>query len=53
MIYIDHKMLVLLKNYLNYIKDSIFGCFFKEELNYTAIKDIRILIRLEKGNESN
>ena len=53
MIYIDHKMLVLLNNYLNYIKDSIFECFFKEELNYTAIKDIRILIGLEKGNESN
>ena len=24
------KMLVLLKNYLNYLKDSIFECFFKE-----------------------
>ena len=30
MIYIIHKMFVLFKNYLNYIKDSIFGCFFKE-----------------------
>ena len=30
MIYIIHKMLVLLKNNLNYLKDSIFGCFFKE-----------------------
>ena len=27
---IIHKMLVLLKNHLNYIKDSIFKCFFKE-----------------------
>ena len=53
MIYINHKMLVLLKNYLNCIKDSIFESFFKEELNYTVIKDIRIHIRLEKGNESN
>ena len=30
MIYIIHKMLVLLKNCLNYFKDSIFECFFKE-----------------------
>ena len=30
MIYIIHKMLVLLKNHLNYLKVSIFECFFKE-----------------------
>ena len=30
MIYIIHKMLVLIKNNLNYLKDSIFECFFKE-----------------------
>ena len=30
MIYIIHKMFVLLKNNLNYLKDSIFKCFFKE-----------------------
>ena len=30
MIYIIHKMLVLLKNHLNYLKNSIFKCFFKE-----------------------
>ena len=29
-IYIIHKMLVLLKNRLNYLKDSICKCFFKE-----------------------
>ena len=27
MIYIIHKMLVLLKNHLNYLKYSIFECF--------------------------
>ena len=27
MIYIIHKMLVLIKNNLNYLKDSIFKCF--------------------------
>ena len=30
MIYIIHKMLVLLKNHLNYFKDSIFEYFFKK-----------------------
>ena len=30
MVYIIHKMLVLLKNNLNYLKDSIFYRFFKE-----------------------
>ena len=29
MIYIIHKMLVLLKNHLNYLKNSIFKCFHK------------------------
>ena len=30
MIYIIHKVLVLLKNNLNHLKDSIFKWFFKE-----------------------
>ena len=30
MIYIIHKMLVLLKSYLNYLKQNIFKCFFKK-----------------------
>ena len=30
MINIIHKMLLLLKNHLNYLKDSIFDCFFKK-----------------------
>ena len=30
MIYIIHKMQVLLKNQPNYLKDRIFECFFKE-----------------------
>ena len=29
-IYIFHKIFLLLKNHLNYFKDSIFECFFKE-----------------------
>ena len=30
MIYIIHKMLVLIKNNLNYLKDSAFECFLKD-----------------------
>ena len=30
MIYIIHKMLVLLKNNLNYLKDNLFESFFRE-----------------------
>ena len=30
MIYIIHQMLIFLKNQLNYLKDNILECFFKE-----------------------
>ena len=30
MIYISHKILGLLKNHLNYLKDNIFKCCFKK-----------------------
>ena len=30
MVYIIHKMLILLKNQLNFLKDNIFECLFKE-----------------------
>ena len=30
MTYIIHKILVLLKNHLNYLKDNIFECFLKK-----------------------
>ena len=30
MIYIIHKMLTLLKNHLNFLKDNIFEYFFKK-----------------------
>ena len=35
MIYIIHKMLLLLKNNLNFFKGNIFECFFKEYENKT------------------
>ena len=30
MVYVIHKMLALLKNHLNYLKDNIVKCFFKK-----------------------
>ena len=30
MIYTIHKMLVLIKNHQNYLKNNIFECFFKD-----------------------
>ena len=30
MIYTIHKILVLIKNHLNYLKDNIFECLFKK-----------------------
>ena len=40
MIYIIHKMLILLKNNLNYLKDSIFEYFFK----YNRLLFFKIII---------
>ena len=37
MIYIIHKMLALFKNYLNYLKDSIFECFLREYIDFYDI----------------
>ena len=34
MIYIIHKMLVLIKNNLNYLKDSIFKCFLRSIIDF-------------------
>ena len=58
MIYIIHKMLVLLKIHLNYLKDSIFE-FFSQHImmeslsleEWNIIKDIRNLFR--QGKETN
>ena len=40
-IYIIHKILVLLKNYPNFLRDSFFQCFFKE-YNIPLLKKIII-----------
>ena len=41
MIYAVHKMLVLLQNYLNYLKDSIFECFVFSTYNAGKFKSWR------------
>ena len=33
-IQITHKILVLLKNHLNYLKDSIFECFLRSIIDF-------------------
>ena len=47
MIYKIQKMLVLLKNHLNYLKDSIFECFFKKYNRLLLFKKKVILFMME------
>ena len=44
MIYIIHKILVLIKNHLNYPKDNIFKCFFKKYNRLLFFKKITFYI---------
>ena len=39
-IYIIHKMLVLIKNQMNYFKDNIFKCFFMKYNRLLPFKKI-------------
>ena len=61
MIYIIHKILPLIKNHLDCLKDSIFECFFKEYNKLLFFENInqffsqRILMkssRLEKDKKN-
>ena len=47
MIYEIQKMLVLLKDHLNYLKDSIFECFFKKYNRLLLFKKKMILFMME------
>ena len=40
MIYIIHKILILIKNHMNYFKDNIFTCFFKKYKRLLFFKKI-------------
>ena len=39
-IYIIHKILVSLKNRLNFLKDSIFECFLRSIIDFYVLKKI-------------
>ena len=39
MIYIIHKTLVLIENYLNYLKDNVFEFFFKKYIHFYFLKN--------------
>ena len=43
MIHIIHKILVLIKNHLNYLKDNIFECFFKKNNRLLFFEKINFL----------
>ena len=50
MIYIIHEMLVLPKNHLNYLKDKIFECFFKEHNRHLIfLKNLIFFITYNNG----
>ena len=38
MIYIIHKIIALLKNHLNYLKDNIFECFLRIIIDFYFLK---------------
>ena len=44
MIYIIRKMLVLIKNNLNYLKDSIFKCFSRSITDLTFLRKLIFFI---------
>ena len=50
MIYITQNILVLLKNQLNYLKDSIFECLFKEHFFFITFNDGKIKSEKRKHN---
>ena len=40
MIYIIHKILVLIKNHLNYLKDNLFECFLRSIIDFYVFKKL-------------
>ena len=49
-IHIIHKMLVLLKNHLNHIKNNVFECFFKKYNRLFFLNFFFIISKDEKSN---
>ena len=51
MIYIIHKMLLLLKNHLTYLKNCIFECFLKEYNRFLIfLKKIKLISFIINNN---
>ena len=50
MIYIIHKMLVLHKNHLNYLKGSIYKYFFRNIIDFFFEKIISFITKLTLQN---
>ena len=49
-IHIIHKMLVLLKNHLNHLKNNVFECFFKKYNRLFFLNFFFIISKDEKSN---
>ena len=49
MIYIIHKILVLLKDHLNYLKDNIFKYFLRSIIDFCFLKKIMFFIIYNDG----
>ena len=50
MIYIIHKILVLIKNHLNYLKDNLFECFSRSIIDFYVFKKLIFFITYNDGN---
>ena len=44
MIHIIHKILVLIKDRMNYLQDNIFECFLRSIINFYFLKKIMFFI---------
>ena len=53
MIHIIRKMLVLLKNHLNYLKNNIFECFFKKCNRLLFFKKIIFFFKIYDNGKFN
>ena len=53
MIYVIHKMLVLLKNHLNYFKSSIYECFSKTIIDFYLLYRKAISFTIYNVGKSN
>ena len=53
MVYVIHKILVLLKNHLSYLKDNIFECILRSITDFFFFKKKKILFFVTSYNGKN